>query len=377
VVSVSRASSHIVVVGAGITGAFAAYWLARSGVSVTLLERDSVAAHASGCNPGGLNPLHGPGIPGPLQELALRSFQLHLEEWDEIGRLSGLAFGGRRVPRLHVALDEDDARALPALAELHEETPGFSGRLLGRSELLALEPRVTPEAVGGLLATGNALVEAATYTHAVVRAAERLGSRLQAGEVVGLRCDGTRAVAVAVAGGAEIACDGLVVAPGAWAAQASDWLGVSLPVAPVKGELLLVEADDGLDADVSRRHVGAYQAEGGQIWLGGTEDDAAFDSTPSESGRERILAGIAELLPRLAAPRIVRHIASLRPSTPDGLPVVGPVPGLENVCFAGGGGRKGMLLGAGLGRAAADLLAQGATRLPVEELALDRFGVAA
>jgi glycine/D-amino acid oxidase-like deaminating enzyme len=373
----TRPSQHIVVVGAGITGAFAAYFLARGGASVTLLERDGVATHASGHNPGGLNPLHGPGIPGPLRRLALESFRLHLEHWEEVEQLSGLSFGGRRVARLHVALDEDDARALPALAELHEETPGFSGRLLGRSELLAVEPRVTPDAVGGLLAGGNACVEPAAYTRAVVRAAERRGACLCRGEAAGLRRDGARAAAVAVAGAAEIPCDGVVVAPGAWAARSSDWLGVALPVTPVKGELLLVEAEDGLEADVSRRHVGAYEAEGGRIWLGGTEDDAAFDSAPSDSGRERILAGIAELLPGLGSPRILRHVASLRPSTPDGLPLVGAVPGLENVYFAGGGGRKGMLLGAGLGRAAADLLALGATRLSVDELALERFGVAA
>lgn len=368
-----------VVVGGGITGAFAAYFLARQGAAVTLLERDGVAAHASGRNPGGLNPLHGPGIPGPLQELALQSFHLHLEQRAEIEQLSGVTFDGRHVERLHVALDDDDLAALSVLAELHEETPGFAGRLLSRAELLSLEPRVAPGAVGALLATGNACVDSAAYTRAAARAAERLGTRLRTGEAVELRRDGVRATAVAVGGGDEIPCDGVVVAPGAWAAQASRWLGIVPPVTPLKGELLLADPGEsgGLDADVSWRHVGVYRAGGGRIWLGGTEDDAGFDSRPSASGRERILAGISALLPALGEIRIVDHLASLRPATPDGLPVFGLVPGFENVCFAGGGGRKGMLLGAGLGRAAADLLVHGATQLVVEAFALDRPLVAA
>jgi glycine oxidase len=362
-----------VVVGGGISGAFVAYFLARQGEEVTLLERDGVAAHASGHNPGGLNPLHGPGIPGPVGELALQSFHLHLEEWAEIDRLSGPDFGGRHIERLHVALDDDDLDALAALAQLHEETPGFTGRLLSRAELLSLDPRVTPEAVGGLIATGNATVEASAYTRAVATAAERSGAHLRSGAAVGLLCDGHRATALVVGGGGSIACDGVVVAPGAWAAEISDWLGTAPPVTPVKGELLLVDpGSGGLPLDVSWRHVGAYQTAGGLIWLGGTEDDAGFDSRPSDSGRERILAGIARLLPGLGSPLVVDHVASLRPGTPDGLPVIGLVPGWDNVWFAGGAGRKGMLLGAGLGRAAADLLLHGTTPLAVTAFALDR-----
>jgi glycine oxidase len=369
----SRSGSHFVVVGGGVTGAFAAYFLARTGAEVTLIERDGVAAHASGCNPGGLNPLHGPGIPGPLQELARQSFELHLESWDGIGELSGMTFGARRVDRIHVALDERDTATLAELAELHEEAPGFSGRLLTRAEVLSLERRVTPGAAGGLLATGNACVDAGAYTSATVRAAERLGARVRVGEAVGLRCDGTQANAVAVDGGDEIRCDGVFVAPGV---STTEWLGFSPPIAPVKGELLLAAAG-GLEADVSWRHVGAYQAGEGRIWLGGTEDDAGFDSQPTSSGRERILAGVAALLPGLTELRVVDHRASLRPATPDGLPVIGLVPGFENVCFAGGAGRKGMLLGAGLGRAASDLLVEGETRLAIDGFALDRPPVAA
>ena len=92
----------VVVVGGGIAGAFSAFFLARAGADVTLIEREEIAGQASGNNPGGLNPLYGPGIPGPLQALAPEAFGLHLEHWDEIRR-TGIEFDGHT--RMNLAHD--------------------------------------------------------------------------------------------------------------------------------------------------------------------------------------------------------------------------------------------------------------------------------
>jgi glycine oxidase len=334
------ASHSVVVIGGGITGAFAAYFLARAGVGVTLIERDGVAAHASGANPGGLNPLHGPGIPGPLQDLALESFRLNLEHWEEIRERSGIDFSARFVSRLHVALDDAESAALGELADLHNATPGFSAEMLSRAELLRVEPRVTPQAVGALSVTGNACVDPAAYTRAVVAAAESLGARVSIGEAITVHAARERA-------------DAVVVAAGPWCEE----LGLPVSIEPVKGELLLVSAESGsLPNDVSRREVGVYAGAEG-IWLGGTEDHAGFDETPTAEGRASILDKVSALLPGLGPVRVLRHVVGLRPATPDGMPVVGLPTSLANVCVATGGGRKGMLLGAALGQRAAELVA--------------------
>src|SRR3954447_26247885 len=131
----------IAVVGGGITGAFAAYFLARRGAEVTLIERDEVRAHASGKNPGGLNPLHGPGIPGPMQEVALEAFYLHLEH-----------FSPPRRPRLQLAVDADDVERLARSKELYDSAAGFSAAWLEREELLELEPGPRP---GGAARTAD------------------------------------------------------------------------------------------------------------------------------------------------------------------------------------------------------------------------------
>src|ERR1700736_5108759 len=107
-----KVEPRVAIVGGGISGAFAAYFLARLGAQAIIIERDRIASQASGNNPGGLNPLHGPGIPGPMSELALASLRLHRDHWGELERVTGRAPEARTVSRLHVAMDEGEARAL-------------------------------------------------------------------------------------------------------------------------------------------------------------------------------------------------------------------------------------------------------------------------
>jgi glycine oxidase len=367
--------TRIIVVGGGITGAFATYFLARGGAQVTLVERGEIGGEASGTNAGGLNPLHGPGIPGPMQAFALESLRLHLDNWEELRRLSGRDFGAQLVPRLHVATDDAETAALRDAEALHNSTPGFSARWLSGEELRRAEPSVRPDAAGGLWTEGNARVDARAYTQAVVTAAVRLGGRRVRATVTGLQHAGGRVSAVAL-DGSRLDCDAVVITPGAWCAEPARWLSVALPVQPLKGELLLaVTATAAPRAEITWRGLGVYTAGDWRVWLGGTEDHEGFDRAPSASARTRILEGIGALMPGLRIARIADHVAGLRPVTPDGLPIVGIPPGWENVAVAVGAGRKGMLLGAGLGLAAAELASAGSTRLSIGACSPGRPGV--
>jgi glycine oxidase len=370
---VARRGPEIAVVGAGITGAFSAYFLARLGARTTLIERNEIGAHASGNNPGGLNPLHGPGIPGPMQALALESFRLHRESWPEIRRLSGLAFAAREAPRLHLATDAADVADLERIQENHDATAGFSARRLDRDELLAAQPGLARAVIDGVCTQGNAIVGARPYTQAVVGSAVALGVRLIKGDVRGLRVRGDRVTAVLV-DSSPISCDGVVVATGPWCAEPADWLGVRIPVEPVKGELLLADAPSGgLSLDIAWRDIAVYGAEGERVWLGGTEERAGFDRTPTGAARESILARVGQVLPAIDRSRVLRQSVGLRPVSADGFPIVGHAPGWRNACLALGGGRKGMLLSAGIGRAAAELMVRGETELPIAPCSSSRW----
>ena len=106
----------VVIVGGGVMGCAVAYYLGREGIGSTVVERDGVAAHASGYSAGGLNPLEGAGIPGPLGPLAITSFRMHKEIWSELTEQSGIDFGPRVVSSVRVAFDESDVPELERLS---------------------------------------------------------------------------------------------------------------------------------------------------------------------------------------------------------------------------------------------------------------------
>jgi glycine oxidase len=364
---------EIVVVGGGIAGAFTAYFLAGLGAGVTLVERDEIGGQASGRNPGGLNPHHGAGIPGPLHDLALTSFRLHQEAWDDIRRRARIDFGARRVRRLHVALDERDLETLRRAAEPYASAPGFAATWIPGADLRAHEPALAEGVLAGLMTEGNARVDAAAYTRAVAAAAGDLGARMLHGEVRELRHAGGRVTEVVLDSG-SLRCDGVAIASGPWCAEVARWLGTEIPVEPVKGEMLAVAPrEGGIRADVAWREAAAYPTGGVEVWLGGTVDRVGFDDEPRSAARASIVERISRILPAMANARVVRHTAGLRPVTPDGAPIVGIPGGWENACLVLGAGRKGMLLSAGMGLAAAELLTSGRTRVAVDACSPDRW----
>jgi glycine oxidase len=367
----TEGAPDIAIVGGGITGAFAAYFLARRGAAVTLIERDGIGAHASGKNPGGLNPMHGAGIPGPMHEVSLAAFRLHLSNWESIQDLAGIDFSPRRAPRLHLAMDDRDVQGLDRTKQVYDATAGFAANWVETDELHSLEPGLDQTLRRGLWTEGNAKVDSGAYTRAVAGAAGALGATSRAAEVRGLRHDGRRVTGVALDSGV-LSCGGVVIASGAWCAAPARWLGIPIPVEPVRGELLLVEASRGVQTDLAWRETAAYAAGDNRVWLGGTEDRVGLDAAPSQAGRASILERAARLLPEMARARVLRQTAALRPVTPDGAPLVGVAPGWENACLALGSGRKGVLLSAAAGRAAADLLTAGSTDLPLDPCSPER-----
>jgi glycine/D-amino acid oxidase-like deaminating enzyme len=139
----------------------------------------------------------------------------------------------------------------------------------------------------------------------------------------------------------------------------------------VKGELLLVELPEA--TDVVWREAAVYARNSRTAWIAGTEERSGFNDAPSDAGRRAILSGAAAIWPGVEKAQVLRHVAGLRPVSADGIPLAGPAPGWDNVTLALGGGRKGMLLSAAIGRAVAELSLTGATRLPIEPCATDRF----
>ena len=360
-------SPEVVIVGAGVVGCATAYYLAREGVKVTVVERDSVASHASGFALGALNPLSGVGIPDPLGPLALESFRLHRELAPQLKEETGIDTQFELHATATVAFSQEQGEQMWQRLPWQQAQAGFRVEWRSAEELLALEPRLTPRIAGGVLTQQVGLVEPYLFCLALLEAAEKMGATLRHGQARGVRFQGDRVAAVELAR-EELSCDTLVMATGPWAGDAGPWIGVDLPVTPLKGELLRLRVDGAPLTYVSWPNSYAISKPDGLVWVGTTEEDAGFDERPSPEARQDMMERAVEVLPYLADAQIVRQTACLRPVSADGLPILGRVPDREGIIIAAGAGRKGILFSPIMGRVAADLVARGTTDYDISAL---------
>ncbi len=366
-------SPDVIVIGGGVAGASAAFFLSLSGARVTLLERDGVANHASGMSAGGLNPLEGEHIPGDLSDLAMHSYRLHLELWEELAERSDVTFSPRIVPWIRIALSESDLSDLESASQAFDGADGFSAEMLDTAAVLDIEPRISPEVIGGVYLYGNAAVDSRELTLALVTAAEAMGATFVRAEVTGLSVDGEGQISVEL-GSETLAAPSVVVAAGPWSAELLRPSGIELPVGPLKGEILRLDPPGPMFRhDIAYPGGEAHPKPDGLVWVGATVEDAGFDTGVSEGARARLMADAVRAIPVLAQSKLSEQTACLRPVTSDGLPAIGPVPGHDGLYIASGAGKKGILLGPAMGKAVADQVISGRTDLPVGPFAPDRF----
>ena len=372
----SDQAADVVIIGGGAAGCAAAYYLAANGIKATVIEREGVASHASGYNAGGLNPLEGHGWPDPLMPMALQSFALHKELWDALPAETGIDYNGRIMSILKVALDPEDLDDLRATLETFNSAPepGFSAEWLEREDVLALEPRITPEVTAGIRAVGNGALDGLEFTQALAAGAEKLGATVVSGSAVGFRLGNGKVEAVVTNDG-EIACGSVLIAAGPWCRTAEQWLDIAIPVDPLKGQIIRVRPDGpGLDYELIGGGSSMYAKPDGLIWCGATEEEVGFDLSLTDAARDDIMRRATRLMPALSGAEQVLHTACLRPVTPDWLPIVGQAPGWDNVYICAGGQKKGILLGPAMGKGIAEIMASGSTEISLAGCDPGRFG---
>jgi glycine oxidase len=174
-----------------------------------------------------------------------------------------------------------------------------------------------------------------------------------------------------------VAADHVVIAAGAWTAELTAQLGVSLPVEPVRGELLRVRhGSRQVYHHLTCGPIGIYATEEGDLLLGGTQERVGFDDVPSEAGREILWSHAERLVPGIRGSRLIEQIVGLRPTTPDFQPVLGLLPGWANVQVASGGWSKGMLLAPFMAQVVCNVMAAdrgcSASAVP-RQMAVERF----
>jgi D-amino-acid dehydrogenase len=341
------------VVGGGLVGVAAAYELSSQGADVMLIDAD---------HPGRATDA-GAGILSP-------ETTWHPDDrWFSFG-LAARAHYGDLVQRLARDGVEDSGFfecGLLLVAVEASEDDSFAQRAdlaISRSpqvleEVTADEAReLFPPLASVRHAIFNpaaARVDGRSVRAAVLTGAEKHGVRRLDSFVNDLRSRDRRVVAIETGLG-EVSCDDLVIAGGAWSSSFASHLGVTIPVQPVKGQIVHMQLPP--DESGSSRDSGKWPIvspvlnhylvawPGGRVACGGTfEPQAGFDVSPTIGGLEELLRACLAIAPGLAGASVIDHRVGLRPVSSDFLPVVGPVPGWSNVQLVTGHGTEGLLLG--------------------------------
>lgn len=370
--SMSR-NSEVIIVGAGVIGCAIAYALARERVRVTVLERSGIAAESSGAAAGILSPRMNVTEP-ELYSLALVSEQQFAPLVQLLQEETGLDPEYLRSGGLEVAYDEAGEQALRNKAQTVSST-GQRVEWLDADAVRTLEPRLDPTLRGGVQDPGAMQIHPTRFTHALAQAAARRGVRFEFGaDAQAIERIGSRASSVKATTG-DFSADHVVMAAGAWAGHWAPTLGVQIPVFPVRGQIMsLIATPTPVRAIVYGHGVYLLPRADGTTVLGATYERVGFDKSLTAGAIGRLLTNGTALVPSLENARFDRAWTGLRPGSGDELPIIGPVPGWENVSLATGHYREGVMLAPLTASIITDLILGRESDFPSSHLQPSRFG---
>ena len=367
-------TTEVVIVGGGVIGCSIAYQLSKAGKKVIVTEREEVAAEASRAAAGLLAPLGELSGPGPFTDLLLASWNLNLELIPVLEDASGVRVEYHHPGSLHTVTDAEDAAYLREQMEAWEAL-GLQVSWLEGDEAREFEPLLEPGVVAAVYSPRDGSIKPAAMTRAYAESARRQGVTFyEHTEITGIEHSASRVTGVQTARGDVIACDHLVIAAGAWSARFGNWLGFSLPVSPMRGQILsLRQPASPLKHILFGEGVYLVPKLDGTIYVGATVEQVGFDKAVTAEGIAWLLSSAIQLVPSLASAPIANIWAGLRPWSPDSRPILGKAPGWENVTLATGHSASGFELSAITGKTIADLVVTGQTPAIIRAFGVERF----
>lgn len=364
----------VIIVGGGIIGCLTAYLLAREGLKVTIIEADSVGSHASGFAFGEMGAVEGAGIPDPLLDFSLWSLRRHNTLAGELKEVSGVDSLFQVCGRLKLALRESEIAAYKEDLKWQSRIEQAQIGWLEPNEVIKLEPMANPECLGAVYVEKAGSVEPYRYNLAAAQSAEKLGVEILLRRVTGLLTEGDRCLGVRM-GDRQLEAEMVVLSAGPWSQESGVWCGANIPVTPLKGQILRLKHTREIITSIHYDGNYVVSKPDGLIWAGTTEEEVGFDEGPTTQARDKIMGSLLNMSPSLTDAELVQQTACLRPVSSDGLPIVGKLPGWENLYVGTGSGRKGILWSTGMCHGLADLMVKGSTDVPgVDALDPARFG---
>jgi D-amino-acid dehydrogenase len=418
----SRTEHHTLVVGGGVIGVCCAYFLAKRGARVTVLERGGVGEGASYGNAGAIAAGHGPiNKPGRVKQAIksvcdptsplyipvqwnpslfkwLWAFRAHCTDdhvawsmqtlgplghasrglFDELVDGEGLDCRYRREGYYEIFLTEPGLEAARREAELQKHY-GYHPKVLSGSELREREAAVREDIIGGVLFPEAATCDPHRFVLELAARTRRHGGEFRTeSEVVELLVQDGRVTGVRMRDGEVVSGERIVLATGAYSLHLLQKLGCPLPLQAGKGYHRDAPLEAGGTPPLRQTCMLGETSVfctpmGGSVRFAGTLEFSGVnhDMRPARleqlnKAAKRYLSGVGDIEYR-------SEWCGLRPCLPDGLPAVGPVPNHPDVILATGHAMLGLTLGPVTGKVVAEYLLDGAPTKDVRALSPGRF----
>lgn len=359
--------ASVVIIGAGVTGLSAAWWLAREGVDVLVLDKGVIGAEASSRNGGGATHYQSP------------LFHEEQRLWPQMDQLLGYPTE-YRPHRIVIAMTDSQMARYGRMAVILGEL-GYRAAMLDPQQIRDAVPLAGNHHLGGIHIHTGGQANPQRTVQAYAWAAQDHGARIvQHTAARGIVMAAGRAAGVRTDHGV-IACDNLVVAAGPQSGHLLREIGLDLPLAPARAEMIVTEplpliSLGGVDGNglYGRQTLRGNLAYGGgwHEWL----DEQPLDGVlarPSTPTLQHIARRLAEMLPKAAHVRMIRSWAGIVENTPDGRPVIDRPASHRNVTIATLSS-VGFGLSPATGRALRDLVIDGRCSFAdIGKLSLDRF----
>jgi sarcosine oxidase, subunit beta len=368
----SARTADVAIIGGGIHGCSTAYHLALRGLKPILIEKDYAGRHASGVNAGGVRQLarHIAEIP-----LSISSMEI----WEHIEELLEADCGFESNGTVLVAETEEEFAGFRARVE-DLNLKGFTHEeLIDRAELKRLVPAVSDHCPGGVVSRRDGAADPFLTTQAFRRKAVEKGAVILEGvRVTGLTRTGD--VWHLETSDGPIEAPKVVNAAGAWADRIAAMVGEPVPLEVIAPMLMVTSrVPHFIDPVVilRSRKLSFKQRENGTVVIGGGHLAQPFrDRNETVLDWEKLAISartVWELFPVMRNATIVRAWAGIEARMPDDIPVVGPSRTAPGVFHQFGFSAHGFQLGPGTGAMMAELVATGATNVPIDGLDIGRF----
>ncbi|MCC6250094.1 MAG: D-amino acid dehydrogenase [Rubrivivax sp.] len=415
----------VLVLGSGVIGTSIAYYLARAGHEVTVVERqagpalETSFANAGEVSPGYSAPWAGPGVPvkaikwmlmqhsplviWPLLDPAMwrwgaamlanctaRAYAVNKSRMVPIAEYSrdclkalraetGITYDERAQGTLQLFRTQKQLDGIAGDVEVLKQY-GVPFEVLDRAGFCNIEPALAltqHKFVGALRLPGDETGDCFKFTNRLTEMAQALGVDFRFGTaVLGIDSDGARVTGVRTAAGA-LQAERYVLALGSYSAPLLKTLGLRIPVYPVKGYSITVPITDPAGAPEStimdETHKVAVTRLGDRIRVGGTAELAGYSLALREARRATLNHVVTDLFPKGGDISKATFWCGLRPMTPDGTPIIGGTR-LTNLLLATGHGTLGWTMAAGTGRVISDLVSGREPEIDVRALSMARYG---